>query len=434
MVDKRVCNWTEVKPGEVFVVHKQTKRWSDLTYQRDGVPLTIERGYVATYPHKQQILIHPSSPAFKRHYDQTIATIKQEVEIVDPENFGNEEKINMMPQGKINGTTGCDPEIFAVRGKTGRLIPAWKYLPTQKEAQVSNKGAYARSAWAYRDGFAAEYYTQPAGCHAYLVDYIREGLQRVLIAAQKFDDTARLTIKNTYTISTLTMNAAKDEDVALGCMPSMNAYKDDPLLPTDGKKFKLRFAGGHVHLGIGALGADRAIRTVKGCDLIAGVTSVALFASLDTPVRRRFYGRAGEFRLPRHGLEYRVLSNAWLMAPAVTHLVLNLVRIGAKVGANDYTKYFDLPEEKVREIINFCDVDSARKWCDSHLDVLNNLLTLDGAYSSKTALRKITQGGVEELYKDVDNISEHWMLNTTKWIAHSEGTNCQWSKMCNSVK
>ena len=73
MVDKRVCNWTEVKPGEVFVVHKQTERWSDLTYQRDGVPLTIERGYVATYPHKQQILIHPSSPDFKRHYDQTIA-------------------------------------------------------------------------------------------------------------------------------------------------------------------------------------------------------------------------------------------------------------------------------------------------------------------------------------------------------------------------
>jgi len=60
--------------------------------------------------------------------------------------------------------------------------------------------------------------------------------------------------------------------------------------------------------------------------------------NLDEPVRREYYGLAGEYRLPPHGLEYRSLSCAWIFHPKAAATILDLARrvvVYATSGEND---------------------------------------------------------------------------------------------------
>jgi hypothetical protein len=196
----------------------------------------------------------------------------------------------------------------------------------------------------------------------------------------------------------------------------------------------MRFAGGHVHLGLGRIPKARAVDLVKGCDLIAGVPAVALFASLDTPIRRQFYGRAGEFRIPAHGVEYRVLSNGWLAAPEVAHLVLNLVRCGAKVGYNKLHKLFNLSEDKAREIINFCDVKSARKFVIENASSFDVLLQKDGVPNgtvASKAFKDAIEGGIEAVIPDFQDVERNWLLAQGQtWVGESNGMKATWGHLC----
>lgn len=430
---KRVCDWSEVKQGEVFVIHKQTREFQRLgVYQPDGTALTIQGNYVQVYGGRNIL----RAPAVMDNPP------KQEVDVIEIGDHKLYKAFANRYLTKPNEYTGADPEIFVVRGVKPSLLPAYKFLPTQKEAKgvrrrmPQNNYDYPNTdqqSYAYRDGFAAEYFVYPVACHSYVVDYVRDGLMRVLKAAKEFDKTARLTIKNTFTIPTITMNAAKDEDIAFGCKPSINAYGDEPQAPDDPRKFKLRFTGGHVHLGCANLDKAKAEEMVKAMDIMAAIPAVAMFEHLDSPVRRQYYGRAGEYRMPKHGLEYRVLSNAWLCAPAITHLLFNLVRVGGKIGYAGRTKELGLSEEKVREIINFCDVRAARKFVEENSKFYASLLSADGAHTTEKGWLKVTQEGVESLYEDVDAIDKNWHFTGTKWRTHSEGEKCDWGKMCRSL-
>jgi hypothetical protein len=335
---------------------------------------------------------------------------------------------------RVNHDTGTDPEIFVVHGPEEEVLPAFKFLPPQEDERARTKDP--RTAYAYRDGFAAEFYTQPGSCHGYLVDRIRDGLRHVQKAAQKCDKTAKLTIRNTVMIPETVMAEAKDDEIALGCTPSENAYGDFPHLELDARSLLSRSAGGHVHLGLPHLSDADIVSIVKGCDIIAGIPAVAMFEALDTPVRRQTYGRAGEYRRPKYGLEYRVLSNAWMAVPEVAHLTLNLVRIGAKVGRAKLTDAFDISEDRVREIINSCDVVGARKFVADNLDTLSILLRNEGLPSSdsgKKAFTEVIQGGLPALFPDFENLDKNWLLNGD-YIAHSHNSYKTWSALCGRQK
>jgi hypothetical protein len=416
------CDWSEIKDNDIFYIEKEdSPGWTTKVgiCQPLGIFLTQKRGYISLLDGNWLVRGHRLNPENAR--------LKQEVVIVAPEEAKGVQMLGSIPT-RVNGTTGTDPEIFVVRGAKHSLLPAFQFLPVQK---LSPKGEYC-------DGFAAEYYTPPATCHGYLIDYIRSGLSRVLEKAQTFDRTAKLTLKNTFTIPAVTMERATEEQAALGCEPSLNAYNDSPQLPPNGREFRLRFAGGHVHLGMASLPANKAIDIVKACDVITALPAVAMFGSIDTPVRRQFYGRAGEYRQPAHGLEYRTLSNAWLTAPAVTHLIFNLVRAGAKIGWNAYNKYLEIPEEKTREIINFCDVKAAREWVMQNKHLYLQLLRGEGANGKNAdkAFSTIIQGGIEALFPDYADIEKNWKLNpgATTWAGHSNNLQASWSYLCNNHK
>lgn len=253
-------------------------------------------------------------------------------------------------------TSGCDPELF-VLDASGEVIPAWTFLPHRKSAPRSGYAA------AYWDGFQAEFRLNAASqCLDYTHTRINDGLFQIVKAKPPG---SRVSLLNVVNVPQRLRTEATDEQIALGCEPSLNAYDDKPDVIENPRGLAIRFAGGHIHFGAWPWNAqcyhrESAIReAVKMLDATIGVASVGLFQT-DDPRRRRYYGRAGEFRMPEHGLEYRVLSNAWLRAVPVYYMTFTLARMAARLSLYDWRKDLDAPENEVQRCINTCDVDMAR--------------------------------------------------------------------------
>jgi hypothetical protein len=123
-----------------------------------------------------------------------------------------------------------------------------------------------------------------------------------------------------------------DKAKELGCEPDTNAYTGEPNATPD-EDAPFRTAAGHFHIGW-CEGVDpdlpahvEACRTItKELDSTLGILS-QLWDS-DTK-RRDLYGKRGAFRSKPYGVEYRVLSCAWLgdieVAKACFYIIKNTV-------------------------------------------------------------------------------------------------------------
>ena len=121
----------------------------------------------------------------------------------------------------------------------------------------------------------------------------------------------------------------------------------------------MRTASGHVHIGWGKEMTDhneQARAAAVQMDFYLGLPS--LFYDNDTR-RRSMYGKAGCYRLKPYGVEYRTLSNAWLLSRERMAWVFNQVQEGMKqlMDGNDLlTKY-----GSVADIINNSDKREAKR-------------------------------------------------------------------------
>ena len=324
----------------------------------------------------------------------------------------------------VSPTIGADPEIFVEHGD-GTLFPADEFLRSKKE----NKDTF----W---DGFQAEFTTQHRYCLQEFHEQVRAGLYRVLHAARTKDSKARLSSKSVVKIPYDLMQSSPVERVRFGCSPSLNVYGDSPELPAEPGKVPYRFAGGHMHVGLAVTDAQ-AERIVKACDGVLGVAGVGLFAGMDDPIRRKAYGRAGEYRRPEYGIEYRVMSNAHLCHPGISHLVFETFRVAIMFGLSGLYKHiWQAKEDQVREIINNCDVDAARKLLRENEKVLRWLYKARGWDAQGPEVNGLVaafQVGARELV-DVENIERNWHLTDGKWMFNSSGENCYWGSLCHNLK
>lgn len=112
---------------------------------------------------------------------------------------------------------------------------------------------------------------------------------------------------------------------ATGCNPNNDAYieRQNPRVDfRDG----LRTGSFHIHVGHDKLVTmqDKA-EAAKLLDIYVGCPSVIFDRDPTASSRRRYYGRAGEFRDTPYGVEYRTLGNYPLRTPEMTKLVFDLV-------------------------------------------------------------------------------------------------------------
>jgi len=344
---------------------------------------------------------------------------------------------NLTESCRFYGQSGSDPEIF-VTDENDQVIPAFKFLGSKKEPSVLSKvpGAPYKLNNAYWDGFQAEFDTSPSPCLCYHADSVQYGLKTVLNYAKQFNPKAKLSVKTVVDISPELMADAKPEHVQFGCMPSFNAYGMHGL-DKSGDQVPFRPAGGHIHLSLDSGTTKEQIeKMVKGMDAILGVACVSMFASFDNPKRRELYGLAGEYRMPKHGMEYRVLSNAWLIHPVIMHMVFDLGRTAAMFGARDLLKYWQCDQDETIRIINTCDVAAARQVLEKNKELLLKLIAVRYEYNLKTFPHYFQPGevnvemfskytynaflnGLESIIKDPADFEENWLLNGN-WIPHSD--------------
>lgn len=316
---------------------------------------------------------------------------------------------------------GADPEIFVVDG-AGMVIPAWTFLPKKNPRSKDFYDLY----W---DGWQAEFQTPARACLAFFADEVRAQLKKLWIALPKG---AKLSIANVVPVET---DGVPDEYVALGCAPSLNAYDEVSHATFSGQEVPVRFAGGHIHFGFDTAHYNPAgvKAAVKMMDRIAGLSAVCLARELDRPERRRIYGRAGEYRRPKHGLEYRVLSNFWLCAPEIMHLTCELTRLGFTAGFLRFGELFIARDAEVQDAINSTDPTLALKILTRNKALVKALFKqcpLRAWYPEKQfrLYWRALEGGVGAVISDPADIVNNWRLGEM-WHEHSNRDQNTWHKL-----
>lgn len=270
-------------------------------------------------------------------------------------------------------TSGTDPEIFAF-SPSGKVIPAWDYLP-HKDQPLDN--GYA--SLAYWDGVQAEVsFTEAYTCHETMTSRVRNALKTLHQALRKLDPTAELAPQDTARLGPSILRDALPEHIDLGCSPSLNAYGSEPINIPDARKLALRFAGCHTHFG--ATGAPPPWfpdGTVVMMDKVAGTLLTALGRGLEDPERRRYYGRSGEYRLPKAApgsfrLEYRTPSNFLLWSPGIFNLGFDICRAAFQLGLIYDGREFPLLD--AQHLIQTCDADAAVATINSQESFFSTLL------------------------------------------------------------
>lgn len=255
-------------------------------------------------------------------------------------------------------TIGCDPEFFIQDRQTLGFVSAHNLFPGTKLSPFEvPKGAIQV------DGTALELNITPAKTAEEFVSNIETVMAD---AESRLADTLRVnrfitTVK--YSLPYFNRNIP-DHAKELGCDPDFNAWTLQPNEPPDMTVPNMRTAGGHVHIGWGEdfdchTDSDHFVKCAqlaRTLDWMLGVPSVLW--DKDTE-RRSMYGKAGAFRPKPYGMEYRVLSNAWLKSPGpiMKGVFRASMHAANQVLNNDLMSYAENPD--CIDIINNSSTDQA---------------------------------------------------------------------------
>ena len=309
---------------------------------------------------------------------------------------------------------GADPEFFFERkpliGRKGTIIGAEKIIP--------KKGIYIGEAKIIIDGVQAELNPSPATCRESFGRGLHFSFQKV--AEQMRMKRIKINWNACVKITRKEMNSLCDKSKMFGCSPSLNAYKEHIDLP-NGAEYLFRSAGGHIHLGAYYPYGDDTVHTllhgdvddvVKILDIIVGNTCVLIDRDEGEIERRKCYGRAGEYRKPKYGIEYRVLSNFWLHNYQTMSFVLGLVRLGLGFAESKIAKrklFNTVNEKEIRDAINNNDFELAQYNFNLIKPLIEKYATNDHSlnkYRIPIFEHFVLTGGLKKWFKE--DPMKHW--------------------------
>lgn len=260
---------------------------------------------------------------------------------------------------------GADPEFFFKL--KGKIVGSEKIIPPNG-TDKSGEGAVVR------DGIQGELQIGGSYCREILANHIAyafRNLNQWLTDTKELSKT-KIMISQQVEVTKAEMDSLSDNSKQLGCMPSLNIYNSKATVGVDDPmNMRKRTGGGHIHIGcpngfkVSAsdpvwkkLFRTEPQRVVQMLDIIAGNTCVLIDRDKGNIERRKQYGRAGEYRLPSHGLEYRTLSNFWLQSYTLMSLATSLVRLAVSI-VYSTEKHESTLEKEILELVNQEDVTKA---------------------------------------------------------------------------
>jgi hypothetical protein len=256
-------------------------------------------------------------------------------------------------------TIGADPELFVTQ--EGKARSAWGLIPGTKDSpHVVKDGAVQV------DGMALEFNIDPVQTADDFVAKINSvmGQMKEMVPGYDFAILPSVRFNGNH------FRAQPEEAKELGCTPDFNAYTLAEN-PRPDNKTTMRTASGHIHIGFcqdADVNSDehmiRCATLVKQLDMYLGVPS--LLYDNDT-TRRSMYGKAGAFRPKPYGVEYRVLSNAWLLSEQRMRFVFNQTIRGIKDLMSGKRLVESIGERGLQTAINQSDKYTAQNWTGRYL-------------------------------------------------------------------
>jgi len=326
----------------------------------------------------------------------------------------------------ITPSIGADPEFF-IASKKGKIIESNEIIP-------DNGLILNSSSKCTQDGVQAEINPSPKTCRqgagsAY--KNIFKSLAEVLN-----DKKIVLLSEGMIHLTQEELDRLSDKSKEFGCAPSINYYTGkESVIKANPNVYGYRSAGGHIHLGanptsdLGRCMRKRPKLVIRLLDLILGNTCVMIDRDPNQVERRKVYGRAGEYRLPRHGIEYRTLSNFWIRSYQLMSMVYGFARLGLTVAYNIYHDELGSNSTKscfreilkhvkkrdVRRAINNNDFNLAKKNWNNIKDILVSMMHPEDfghfPINSKylDSFEHFINKGLDYWFKD--DILTHWTKN-----------------------
>ena len=333
---------------------------------------------------------------------------------------------------------GCDPEFFFK--KDGKVIESEKVLSEKGLKKKSNQsfinedGVYATKTvevgkpLVIVDGIQAELNPLPDDCRANLAPKIASCFKLIQEKLEE-DGELKADFSQTIEVPEEQFKDISDKAKKLGCGGSYNANGNEKSeIKINPDTYRKRSAGGHIHLGKGDRGGiNIAIANALGnpeklipmLDIIVGNTCVLLDRDKGNIERRKVYGKAGEYRTPEHGIEYRVLSNFWLRGYPLMSLVMSLARVAVNIiatGGEHEKAFFDAVDMKdIEKAINENDFDLAM----SNFKKIEPLLLQIVPKDYTILVHPITEHNIKQFKQFVkDGIDKHFTEDPmTHWCS-----------------
>ncbi len=205
-------------------------------------------------------------------------------------------------------TVGADPEFFVRERRhfiSGHIFPCG----TKQHPMRTKHGAIQV------DGIALECNVTPASSRSEFIDSVRGVISDLTGVVRKRRPDAEIVARPSIFFGYKRLSTLPLENARLGCDPDYCAYTTRPNNPPDSDQ-PFRTGAGHIHVGFTKAADvtdfdhfDLCAKVARNMDFHLGLPS--LLWDYDDR-RRSLYGQAGAFRPKSYGMEYRVLSNAWL--------------------------------------------------------------------------------------------------------------------------
>ena len=297
--------------------------------------------------------------------------------------------------------------------KNGKVVPSSHVIP--KEGVRVNKGR--GDGMIVRDGFQVELNPESSFCRQVAGSMLGHAMRQLFELAEKAG--VEVSTEVGVVVDEETFFSVPLSERKFGCNPTVNAHQEELERPT-GARVRFRSGGGHIHIGLPNRfigNEERITELVKMFDILVGNSCVFFDQSPSSTLRRKYYGRAGEYRMKSYGVEYRVPSNFWLQSYVLWSMVSGLCRQAVDLHAQNYYNRLvkAVPIENVRKAINNNDKNLA----------LQNLI-LVAEFMKKNKIDSYAGIDMSSADKFV-RLVQSPIINSYPWKANTKQTLNDWS-------
>ena len=218
---------------------------------------------------------------------------------------------------------GSDPE-FCLVNNDGKLKSAIGIIPGNKKEKYTVDNNFF-----YYDNVLAECNVKPGFSKQETLNNFKEAITLYQKIVNEYSSGTKLCC-----IASVEYPADElkhPDALEIACDPEQCCYDLKEHSPDQDlfKKTNLRTSGGHIHIGHALFQNPSFInkyRIIRMMDLFVGIPSVFLDKDPTSKNRRSIYGEPGRFRKQKHGVEYRSLSNFWLIHPELVGIIYDLTQ------------------------------------------------------------------------------------------------------------